>query len=52
MYFKKSELEYLLFSLKKHNKKLKMIVTISRQSLLNNIGNDKQQDSQQNLDDL
>ena len=38
MYFKKSELEYLLFSLKKHNKKLKMRVTISRQNLLNNIG--------------
>ncbi len=38
MYFKKNDLKYLLLSLKKHNKKLKMIVTISRQSLLNNIG--------------
>lgn len=38
MYFKKKELKLLLLSLKKHNKKLKMIVTISRQSYLNNIG--------------
>ena len=38
MYFKKKDLEDLLLSLKKHNKKLKMIVTISKQGFLNNIG--------------
>ena len=38
MYFKKKDLKNLLSSLKKHNKKLKIIVTISRQSFLNNIG--------------
>jgi len=38
MYLKKKELEDLLLSLKKHNKKLKLIVTISKQGLLNNIG--------------
>ena len=38
MYFKKKELENFLVYLKKRNNKLKMIVTISRQGLLNNIG--------------
>ena len=38
MYFKKKELENLLINLKKHNNKLKLIVTISKQGLLNNIG--------------
>ena len=38
MYLKKKELEKLLIDLKKHNNKLLLIVTISKQGLLNDIG--------------
>ena len=38
MYLEKKELDKLLIDLKKCNQNLKMIVTISRQGLLNNIG--------------
>ena len=38
MYLKKKELEKLLINLRKHNQNLKLIVTISKQGLLNNLG--------------
>ena len=38
MYFRKKELETLLSSLKKHNPNLKMIIVISKQGFLNNLG--------------